>query len=96
MIKSHSNVLNLDGAQLGDNKLVNILERLRCVKIRTAILSRNKLSDAFVEKMWTLMPHVETVNLSGNNLTDRILNNMLTTRRLQKNKNLILNNNKIK
>lgn len=46
--------------------------------------------------MWTLMPHVETVNLSNNNLTDKILNNMLTTRRLQKNKNLILFNNKIK
>lgn len=66
------------------------------MKVRTAILSRNKLTDAFIEKMWSLMPHVETVNLSNNNLTDKILNNMLTTRRLQKNKNLILYNNRIK
>ena len=66
------------------------------MKIRTAILSKNRLTDAFVEKMWSLMPHVETVDLSNNMLTDKILNNMLVTKRLQKNKNLLLFNNKLK
>ncbi len=58
---------------------------------------RNKLSDEMICQIWPFIGNASTLNLSQNNLSDRVLDSLLMNYKKVPNlKNIIMSQNKLK
>jgi hypothetical protein len=77
--------------------MAQIMECMKGRKVKTLKLIRNKLTDEGLDKMLPCFGNIITLNLSQNLLTDRFIDQLITSLpKLPNLKSLILSQNKIK
>lgn len=98
LMNGSTDTLDLTNAELGDEKIIHITESLKEKGLTVAKLGRNKLTDEGLNRILVNFPTLMMLNVSKNELSERILDILYEVRQsglLPSLKSIMLGQNKI-